>query len=96
MVTFQDFFEQDGRHHLWVMSWSEEGQFIFDRHNMIYAYGDLDRYESHLNSVGFARGRVAIPVLHAHYYHPEFNTAENELMAYWSWMKFPLQPEHDC
>src|SRR5262245_22305098 len=39
LYTFQEFFEQDGRHHLWVISASGEGQFIFDRHNVVYAYG---------------------------------------------------------
>ncbi len=95
LYTFQQFFEQDGRHHLWVMSWSDEGQFVFDRHNMVYAYGDLDRYESYLESAGFVRGQVAIPAPHSHNYHPEFDTAEDELMEYWRWKKLPLEPDDD-
>jgi hypothetical protein len=91
--TFREFLEQDGRHHLWVTSLSDEGQFVFDRHNMVYAYGDLDRYESHLDSAGFVRGQVAIPFPHSHHYHTEFDTAEDELMEYWRWKKFPLEPD---
>ncbi len=32
LYTFQEFLEQDGRHHVWVISASGEGQFIFDHH----------------------------------------------------------------
>lgn len=95
LYTFQEFFERDGRHHLWVMSTGGEGQFIFDNHNMIYAYGDLDRYESKLRSRGFTQGSVAIPAPHSHHYHAEFDRSEDELMAYWDWKKFPLEPDDD-
>ncbi len=90
---FRDFIEQDGRHNFWVMSISDEGQFIFDQHNMIYAYGDLDRYEVHLKSAGFSLGVVGIPSPHAHAYHSEFDQTHDELMAYWDWVKCPLDPD---
>jgi len=95
LYTFQEFLEQDGRHHLWVMSLRDEGQFVFDNHNVVYAYGDLDRYESYLESTGFIRGETAIPAPHSHNYHPEFDKAEDELMAYWHWKTFPLEPGDD-
>lgn len=91
LYTFQEFFERDGRHNLWVASASDEGQFVFDDHNMVYAYGDLDRYESYLESAGFVRGSVEMSSPHCHHYHPEFNTAEDELLEYWRWEKFPLE-----
>ena len=62
---------------------------------MVYAYGDLDRYESYLESAGFVRGQVAIPAPHSHNFHPEFDTAEDELMEYWRWKKLPLEPDDD-
>jgi hypothetical protein len=92
LYTFQEFFERDGRHHLWVVSANDEGQFVFDDHNMVYAYGDLERYESCLESAGFTRGSVAMSSPHCHHYHREFDTAEDELLAYWRWEKFPLEP----
>ena len=93
--TFQEFLEHDGRHHLWVVSHSDEGQFIFDNHNMVYAYGNLDRYENCLKLTGFKPGRVRIPCPHTHNYHPEFDTTEDELFAYWNWSWFPLEPGDD-
>ena len=95
LYTFQEFFEQDGRHHLWVTSISGEGQFVLDNHNMIFAYGDLDRYVAYLESQGFTPGTVAIPSPHSHSYHAQFDSAEDDLMAYWEWKKSPLVPEHD-
>jgi hypothetical protein len=93
LYSFQEFFEQDGRHHLWVVSTEGEGQLIFDRHNLIYAYGDVDRYESRLRSAGFRPGPVAIPTPHVHGYHAEFDRTEDEVMSYWPWKKFPLEPD---
>ncbi len=95
LYTFQEFFEQDGRHHLWVMSLGGEGQFIFDNHNFIYAYGDLDRYEFSLKTAGFAPGLIEIPAPHSHHYHPAFDGAEDALMGYWEWAKYPLDPDDD-
>ena len=94
-TNFRAFIEQDGRHNFWVMSTSGEGQFIFDKHNMIYAYGDLARYEVHLKSAGFSLGVVGIPSPHAPAYHREFVPTHDELMDYWDWVKFPLKPEDD-
>ena len=93
-LRFRAFLEQDGRHNFWVMSLSDEGQFIFDRHNFIYAYGDLERYKDHLNAAGFSEGEVGIPSPHAHHYHREFDATFDALMAYWDWKWFPLR-EHD-
>jgi hypothetical protein len=93
LYTFREFFEQDGRHHLWVSSASDEGFFVFDNHNVIYAYGDLDAYEAHLESAGFGQGTLDMPVPHSHHYHFQFDDAEDEVIGYWQWKKFPLQPQ---
>ncbi len=95
LYTHQEFFEQDGRHHLWVVSASGEGQLVFDNHNKIYAYGDLDRYETRLLSMGFRSGSVDNPSPHGHNYHPEFDSAEDEVLKYWDWLEFPLEPDDD-
>jgi len=92
LYTFQEFFEQDGRHHLWVMSLSGEGQFIFDNHNILYGYGDIDEYQKYLSTLGFVSGNISIPSTHTHNYHPEFDMSEDELFDYWQWLHSPLQP----
>jgi hypothetical protein len=95
LYTFQEFLEQDGRHHLWVMSTSGEGQFVFDNHNILYAYGDLAQYQASLQAAGFREGSIKIPAPHAHHYHAEFDRAEDEIMEYWDWIRYPLGPGDD-
>lgn len=95
LYNFQDFFEQDGRHHLWITSTTGEGQFVFDNHNIMYAYGDLLLYEKKLIERGFVPGRIQIPAPHCHNYHAVFDGPEKEVMKYWDWVRFPLLEDDD-
>ncbi len=91
LYTFQEYFEQDGRHAIWVSSLSGEGQFIFDQHNYVFAYGNLDRMTAQLTADGYSEGKVAVPFPHCHHYHVQFDEAEDEILKYWSWLKSPLE-----
>jgi len=91
----QEFFERDGRHHLWVSSITGEGQFIYDNHNFIYAYGNLESYCNKLKSHGYHEGIIKIPAPHTHHYHPEFDNKEDELMEAFEWKYYPLQDGDD-
>ncbi len=44
LKDFQAFLEKDGRHHLWIASASSSEMLIYDRHNVIYAYGSLSEW----------------------------------------------------
>lgn len=93
-VRFSEFLERDGRHHLWIAS--RDGELlVYDKHQWIYAYGDLAAYESILTANGLRRGTLDLPVPHCHHYHREFDDAEEELMAYWPWQHSPLRPGDD-
>ena len=89
---FAPFLQGDGRHHLWVGSTVNAGLLIYDQHEWIYAYGDLAAYIRVLQSQGFSEGEVNLPVPHSHNYNAAFDIAEDELVAYWEWSRFPLQP----
>jgi hypothetical protein len=95
LYSCQEFFEQDGRHHLWLMSTNGEGQFIFDNHNVVYAYGDLDAYERVLRGRGFREGAIRTPAPHSHHYHAAFDVCESDVLAYWDWKRFPLKDSDD-
>ena len=95
LYTFQEYFEQDGRLHLWVMSAGGEGQFVFDHHNVVFAYGDLDTYQSLLQRRGFRQGKLPTPVPHTHNYHAEFDVSETDVLNYWAWRHTSLQPGDD-
>jgi hypothetical protein len=95
LKTHRKYLEGDGRHHLWVMSLPASSTIVYDHHNVIYAYGPLDRFEHVLRVRGLKRGPVQFPVPHSHNYNPEFDQAEAAMMRYWSWEKCPLQDGDD-
>jgi hypothetical protein len=93
--TFQEYFEGDGRHHLWFIDVPTNRQVIYDNHNLIYSYGDDEDVISRLRAKGFAEKEIRIPSPHMHYYNPEYDKTEDEIMNYFEWIEFPLQDEHD-
>lgn len=92
---FAPFFEGDGRHHLWLMSLPAKATLVYDNHDLIYAYGPADKYKAVLESRGLRQGNVGIPAPHQHCYNVEFDDAERDLMSFWEWLHFPLQPDDD-
>ncbi len=94
-TTFKAFLETDGRHHFWIGSISNDSMLIYDQHNIIYAYGDLDRYIELLRQRGFKAGQVRIPAPHSHNFHAENDRFEDKIIEYWEWKYLPLQPGDD-
>ena len=92
---FTNYFEGDGRHHLWLMSLPDQATLVYDNHDLVYAYGPLDRFKSVLTRLGFSEGAVAIPVPHQHSWNQEYDSTEDEVMEYWGWKRFPLQADDD-
>ena len=92
---FREFFEGDGRHHVWIASASGPGLLVYDQHDWIYAYGDLPAYVQLLKSQGFVEGEIKPPSPHAHSYNESFDRSEDELMSYWQWKYFPLQDQDE-
>lgn len=95
LYEHQEYFERDGRQHLWVSSVSGEGQFIFDNHNYIYAYGKIDSFLTVLQANGFIEGEVNIPAPHCHNYHVEFDNEEESVNNAFEWVYSPLQEGDD-
>ena len=58
---FQNFFEGDGRHHVWIASPDSPDLLVYDQHDVIFAYGDLRLFESELEKVGFRRAEFWFP-----------------------------------
>ena len=93
--SFTDFFESDGRHHIWVTSLPDSSTLVYDQHNVIYAYGALPEFERVLHNQGLNRGAVGFPVPHSHHYNAEFDEEEQRLLDYWAWRQSPLQEGDD-
>jgi hypothetical protein len=96
LSRFKDFFENDGRHHIWIASPPSPDTLVYDRHNVIYAYGRLPEFERIVSNRGLSRVEdVKFQSLHTHNYNAAFDTDEQELLQYWPWVRSPLR-DNDC
>lgn len=93
LTDFRDYFEQDGRHHVWVASPQAGATLVYDNHDVIYAYGPIERYEDVLARRGFREGIVGFPAPHGHRYNAEFDDDETRLMQSLAWERHPLRDE---
>jgi hypothetical protein len=57
LLRFKQFFEGDGRHHVWLKSISNSDQLVYDKHNVIYAYGQFPAFEDILSRRGMVKSR---------------------------------------
>jgi hypothetical protein len=65
---------------------------IYDRHNVIYAYGPLDSWRLALASMGFKEvPDVRFPSPHSHHYHQSLDIEEDRLLNHWDWYRTPLK-----
>lgn len=90
---FEQFFENDGRHNLWLRFAESSDLIVYDRHNVLYAYGNLQSFEEivlHSNMKKVADVRFPDP--HAHCYNSEFDKDQTDLLNYWEWKRSPLHP----
>lgn len=77
---FGRFWDGDGRHSIWLRSQTDDATLVYDRHNLIYAYGPIEQFESHLISLGYSTvPRLSLAFEHQHAYHQEFDELEREL-----------------
>jgi hypothetical protein len=95
LTRYRAFFEGDARHALWIASAAGEGTLVYDRHNVLYAYGPLEQFEDVLTARGITRGSTVFPIPHSHHYHPEFDLAEARLLSEYEWIHSPLRPDDE-
>ncbi len=95
LKRFANYLCADARFDLWVYSPESEGTIVWDRHNLIYAYGPLRKYERVLRAMGFEEGNPNVEFAHAHYYRSECDEDAKALLDYFDWSCSPLQPEDE-
>jgi hypothetical protein len=93
--TFQEYFEEDGRHHLWFLDVPTDRRVIYDNHDLIYSYGSDSEVIAMLKARGFVEARTQIPAPHEHRFNSEHDKNEDEIMEYLRWLKFPLLEKQD-
>ncbi len=92
LKEFSGFIEKDGRHNVWIASDQGSEMLIYDRHNVIYAYGPLASWKPFLIASGLSEvPAVRFPSPHSHHYHQGLDPEEDRLLAYWDWHHTPLK-----
>jgi hypothetical protein len=91
LLDYKALLETDGRHHLWISSPDMGATLVYDRHNVLYAYGPLEKIAASLDEMGYRAENFELPFPHAHYFHSENDAKVEELLQYWDWQHFPLQ-----
>lgn len=95
LVRFREYLRGDGRFHLWFHDPAANATIVWDRHNVIYAYGPLAEYERRLSALGFQRGLIEIPAPHAHHYRRELDPDARAMLTHFDWRRSDLQPSDD-
>jgi hypothetical protein len=70
---------------------------VYDRHNLIYAYGPLPEFVAILMRQGLTEVQpdsIVVPDPHSHHYHPVFDSDAERLLNSLEWKRSPL-PEQD-
>jgi hypothetical protein len=87
---FRDYFETDGRHHVWINTVDHSGTIIYDQHNVIFAYGPTEKWKEELVDEGFKEKAFQFPIPHSHEFHSDNDKYEDEILDYWDWSVFEL------
>lgn len=95
IAEFGTLLSSDSRFDIWAYSPSERATVVWDRHNQIFAYGPLSRFETELHALGFSQGSVTVPVPHEHCYRAELDEIAKEILSAFEWSYSPLRPEDE-
>jgi hypothetical protein len=95
LARFGDFLEHDGRHDLWLHAPQSGATLVWDRHERLFLYGPLDRFEAVLKREGLTSGSTSVPAPHSHNYHPEFDQSERVMASALDWRIGELREEDE-
>ena len=89
IAEFCEFLTNDARHDVWIHSPDADATLVWDRHDLIYAYGPLESFRALLKELQEAEVDGP-PHPHVHMYHAEYDDAERKLLRYFAWSYSPL------
>ena len=93
ITKFGQYLSLDSRFDIWARSPNDEATIVWDRHNLLYAYGPLERLLKEFTNLGFTAGYASIPSPHTHNYHQAFDSSARELLSHLQWEHSELHPE---
>lgn len=92
---FGEFLTRDARHDLCIHSPTANATLVWDRHDVLYAYGPLASFSSALECAGYTPGVPSIPCPHRHLYHSTFDPQQHALLNAFDWYRSELRPEDE-
>ena len=95
LSTYLPFFSTDARHDVWVHSSSPEATLVWDRHDILFAYGPLEQFQELLLREGFTPGVPSIPSPHSHHYLLAFDSQQAAVLGAFAWRHSPLRPQDE-
>lgn len=98
LLDFGYFLERDGRQNLWIRSDSGAAMLVYDRHNLIYAYGHFPEFVPILMRQGLTEVQpesIVVPDPHSHRYHPVFDSDAEWLLDSLEWQRSPLREQDE-
>lgn len=95
LEPYRTYLEGDARHHLWLHSHDSSATLVYDKHDILYAYGPLDCYIETLERNGLKEGEFDLPFPHYHNYFPEFDREEAHLIDSHTWKRTGILPGVD-
>ncbi|MBS0369416.1 MAG: hypothetical protein JSS57_09480 [Proteobacteria bacterium] len=95
LERYAAFLSGDARFDIWAYSPSENATVIWDRHDLIYAYGATKRFAMALRELGFEQGAPGIRFPHQHHYRAEFDADASDVLHAFEWCYSPLHPEDE-
>ena len=73
------------------------GTIVYDRHDVLYTYGPLDRFVEVLKANGLKEGKVRTPRPHTGTgLYPEFDESQSRVLSRFQWIHSRLHPGDDA
>jgi hypothetical protein len=94
-MKYKDYFETDGRHHIWMGSAKSKQLLVYDHHNVIYVYEDILNSSKYLREKSFIEETVKFPVPHMHNYNKSNDDKEISILKHYKWKRFPLKEQDE-
>lgn len=95
LAKYKSLLAQDSRFDIWVYSPQEEATIVWDRHNMLFAYGVVDVVERELIKMEFERGSISMDFDHIHCYRSACDNMARQLLGEFQWRFSPLRPQDE-
>lgn len=95
LKRFGGFLASDARFDIWAHSAADGATVVWDRHNLLFAYGLIEKFSSELRAIGFLNGVVDVSFSHQHHYRQEFDEQASAVLNAFEWSYSQLRAEDE-